>query len=137
MVNAVLSALFFAMIALFTPETSHSLIFVTLFIGGFFRSLQFTCLNAITFAEVSQQELSGASSFASVVQQVSGSIGVALAALILESLRAIHPDHALSVGDFHIAFGVISLVLATSVLFHARLPRHAGSEVSGHSHSDR
>lgn len=137
MVNALLSALFFALIALFTPETSHGLIFVTLFIGGFFRSLQFTCLNAIAFAEVSQQELSGASSFASVVQQVSGSIGVAVAALILESLRAIHHDDTLTVGDFHIAFGLISLVLATSLLFHAMLPRHAGSEVSGHNHSGR
>ena len=136
MVNSLLSAVFFALIALFTAQTSHVLIFIALFVGGFFRSLQFTCLNAIAFAEVSQEELSGASSFASVVQQVSGSVGVALAALILESLRAIHGDNILSVGDFHIAFGLISLVIASSLLFHWSLPQHAGAEVSGHRKPD-
>ena len=86
-VNGLISAAFFCAIGLFSETTPHSLILAVLLTGGFFRSLQFTCLNAIGYAEVEQSDLSRASSFASVVQQISGSMGVAFAAIIIESLQ--------------------------------------------------
>ncbi len=45
--------------------------------GGFFRSLEFTAVNAIAYADIEPQAMSRATSFASVAQQVSLSLGVA------------------------------------------------------------
>ena len=132
-VNGLISAAFFGAIALFSESTPHILILAILLTGGFFRSLQFTCLNAIAYAEVEQSDLSRASSFASVVQQISGSMGVAFAAIIIESLQFLRGDLLLKPDDFRIAFAIVSLLVAGSVLFHRRLDPKAGADVSGHS----
>ena len=47
MVNAFIGAAFVAANGFFSPATPHWLIMVVLFVGGCFRSLQFTSLNAI------------------------------------------------------------------------------------------
>jgi EmrB/QacA subfamily drug resistance transporter len=52
MFNAVVSAGFIAVCATFTQATPAALMFTVLLIGGFFRSLQFTCVNTIAYAEV-------------------------------------------------------------------------------------
>ena len=132
LVNGLISAAFFGAIALFSQGTPHLAILAILLSGGFFRSLQFTCLNAIAYAEVEPADLSLASSFASVVQQVSGSVGVATAAIILESLQAWRGDTRLLPDDFRIAFGLIACFVAGSTLFHRRLDRKAGADISGH-----
>ena len=133
MTNGLISAAFFAMITLFSASTPHLLILAVLLAGGFFRSLQFTSLNAIAYADVEPADLSRASSFASVVQQVSGSVGVAAAALILETLQFLRGDNQLLVSDFQIAFGLIALMVAGSTLAHHPLDRKAGADVSGHA----
>lgn len=132
-VNGLISAAFFGAIALFSETTPHSLILAVLLTGGFFRSLQFTCLNAIAYAEVEQSDLSRASSFASVVQQISGSMGVAFAAIIIEILQFMRGDLLLKPDDFRIAFAIVSVLVASSVLFHRRLDPKAGADVSGHT----
>ena len=78
-VNGLISGAFLASYALFTPTTPHWLIFSTLLAGGFFRSLEFTALNAISYADIEQPRMSRATSFASVSQQMSGAVGVAVA----------------------------------------------------------
>ena len=46
--------------------------FLVLLAGGFFRSLQFTALNALCYADVPQESMSNATSFAAVGQQLAG-----------------------------------------------------------------
>ena len=58
---------FLAANGLFTPATPHWLIMLVLFVGGCFRSLQFTSLNAIAYADVSNRDMSYATSLSSVV----------------------------------------------------------------------
>ena len=84
-INAFIGAAFIAANGLFTPSTPHVLIMVVLFIGGCFRSLQFTSLNAIGYADVTNRDMSYATSLASVAQQLALSIGVALGAFALET----------------------------------------------------
>ena len=52
--------------------------------GGFLRSLQFTSLSAITYAEVEPRQVGSATGMASVAQQVSVSFGVAVGAMVVE-----------------------------------------------------
>jgi len=130
--NTLLSALFLAGSALFTQTTPHLMIFAVLLIGGFFRSLQFTSLNAVAYADVPQGAMSRASSFSSVAQQLSGSVGIAFAAIVLQSMQTVRGDHLIHIGDFRVAFVLVSLLTASSVLMNIRLARDAGDEVSGY-----
>src|SRR6266487_3515265 len=56
-VNALLSAVFIAACAGFFPGVPFALIVAVLLVGGFFRSLQFTSINAMAYAEVRPERL--------------------------------------------------------------------------------
>lgn len=130
-VNALVSAVFLAACAGFTAETPHLVIMGLLLAGGFFRSLQFTSLNAIAYADVPREQMSRATSFAGVAQQLSLSAGVTIAALVVEATRAVHGEPAITAQDFAWAFVVVALIGASSALFHARLDRNAGAVMAG------
>jgi len=70
-VNALVSATLVAACATFTPGVSFAWIVGVLIIGGFFRSLEFTSLNTIAYAEVDNRRMSRATSLVAVAQQVS------------------------------------------------------------------
>ncbi len=129
--NGVLSAFIMMSYALFRPTTPHFVIVLALLSGGFFRSLQFTALGSLAYADVPNSMMSSASSLSSMAQQLFLSFGVALGAMLLHmSLGARGAAH-LSVHDFTPAFVVMGiLALLSSVLF-IPLERHAGAEVSG------
>lgn len=129
--NALLSALILAATALFTAETSYLVIFLVLLVGGFFRSLQFTSLNALAMADVSSRHLSRATSFTGVAQQLAVSIGVAVAAFALEIARGLRGETALTQADFAFAFVTIGVIVALSAIVHWRLPANAGAELVG------
>ena len=131
-VNAVICSALLGLYALFTPETPHLVIALVLLVGGFFRSLQFTCLNAVAFADLSEEKMSGATALVAVAQQLFLSTGVALAAFILEGLRAARGGEALIASDFSYAFAVVAGLTALAAFMHVRLPRDAGAAVSGH-----
>ena len=129
--NALLCCGFLVVNALFTPDTPHWAIMAILLTGGFFRSLEFTALNALTFAEVESPEMSRATSFSAVVQQLSQSFGVAIGAAGLEFARGLHGDTVLRAGDFAPAFLAVAAVSAVSVLFFLPLAANAGDELTG------
>ncbi len=131
-VNAMISAVLLAAIGLFTAETPHALIIGVLLVGGFFRSLQFTSINALGYAEVEPARMSRATSFVAVVQQLALSSGVAVAAWLLDAFRAAGSRTELVAADFANAFLAIALVSAISTILFARLAPDAASDVSGH-----
>jgi EmrB/QacA subfamily drug resistance transporter len=130
-VNGVISTLFLASYGLFTAQTPHWLLLVALLAGGFFRSLEFTALNAIGYADVEQARMSRATSFASVAQQMSGAVGVAVAAASIETIRFALGDAQLVSRDMTLSFAVVALITLSSVAIFARLKPDAGAEVSG------
>ena len=81
--NGVLSAFIMMSYALFRPTTPHFLIVVALLSGGFFRSLQFTALGTLAYADVPDRLMSSASTLSSMAQQLFLSLGVALGAMLL------------------------------------------------------
>jgi EmrB/QacA subfamily drug resistance transporter len=129
--NTFLSTAFLCFNALFTQQTSHVLIMAALLIGGLFRSLQFTALNAIGFAEIEQADMSRATSFSSVGQQLSVAVGVALSAASLQAARALHGGGDLIVADFAPAFYVAAALTLASTPFFWRLSENAGDELTG------
>ena len=130
-VNCVISGVFLAACALFTPSTPHWLLLLTLLTGGFFRSLQFTALNAISYADVDPPRMSRATSFASVSQQMSGAVGVAVAAICVEAIQLGFGDTELMARDLSLAFVLVAIVSSLSVFVFAGLKPDAGAAVSG------
>jgi EmrB/QacA subfamily drug resistance transporter len=129
--NSVLSAAFLAIQGLFTPETPHLVILAVLLAGGFFRSLQFTSLNALAYSDIPARDMGSATSFYSVAQQLSLAAGVVCAASVLEIAQYLRGDLTLAVADFSVAFFAVALISAFSLLSHVKLASDAGSEVSG------
>ena len=117
--------------ALFTPSTPHWLIFLALLAGGFFRSLEFTALNAISYADIDPPRMSRATSFASVSQQMSGAVGVAVAAVCIQIIQVGFGDQTLTARDLSIAFVLVAIVSSLSVVIFARLKPDAGASLAG------
>src|SRR5215207_6372894 len=132
-VNAFIAAAFIAASGLFTPGTPHWIIMMVLLVGGCFRSLQFTSLNAIAYADVSSRDMSHATSLTSVAQQLALSIGVALGAAVLEAVSGARGGTELAAGDFWPAFLVVGAISSLSGFIFARLEPSAGAEMSGHA----
>ena len=128
--NAGVSALFAAAIALFTAGTPYAIVLAVLLAGGFFKSLQFTALNSIAYADIDDGAMSRATSFASVVQQLSISTGVAVGALVLEIERMGRPGAHVLAEDFPLAFLIVAAIAASSALVFMRLPKGAGASLS-------
>jgi EmrB/QacA subfamily drug resistance transporter len=131
--NALIAAAFLAIMGLFTPATPHERILAVLLVGGCFRSLQFTALNAIAYADVSNRDMSSATSLTSVAQQLALSVGVALGAAVLEAANRAHGGAELSNQDFWPAFLIVALLSSVSGFIFARLEPSAGAEMSGHA----
>jgi EmrB/QacA subfamily drug resistance transporter len=130
-VNAVVSSVFLAACALFTIATPLLLIMILLVVGGFFRSLQFTAINTLAYAEVEPGLMSRATTLVSVNQQLAVSAGVALGAASVESTMWFHHATELSAGLFAPAFLVVSVISVLSTYFWWEMPKDAGHQVSG------
>jgi len=128
--NALISAVFIAACAVFRPGTPFWLIVPVLLVGGFFRSLQFTSINAIAYAEVKPELMSRATTLAAVGQQLSLSTGVAIGAGAVEFAVHRAGAAAISAADFPAAFMVIAAITASSALMFLRLPGNAGAELA-------
>lgn len=116
-----------------SPQTPQALVVLLMLIAGLSRSMQFTALNTLAFADIEAAQRSSAATLSSMLQQVAMLFGVALAAAILNLSRIARGTPALDLLDFRIAFLAIGAIgLATSFLFLA-LPATAGTEVSGHA----
>lgn len=131
-VNAVLVSIGVAVYGLFTGSTPHAVIVAVLLLSGCLRSLQFTALQALSFADIGRENLSQATSVSSMMQRLSQSLGIAFGAYALELSSLAQGNEHIVAGDFWPAFLAIAMVSATSLYFHRRLPRAAGTEVSGH-----
>jgi MFS family permease len=102
------------------------------FCYGFFTSLQYTSMNTLVYAEVTEEQASSASTIASTMQQMAISFGVASASLVTAFFI---PDHARSdPGQFihgvHKAFFVLGGMTMLSTIVFAELKKGDGDAVS-------
>ena len=102
--NSLLSAAFLAACASFVPGMPFAAMIVILLSGGFFRSLQFTSINTLAYAEIEPQLMSRATTLVSVAQQLSLSTGVAVGALVVETTLRL--KHGTAMGAMGLSAGV-------------------------------
>jgi EmrB/QacA subfamily drug resistance transporter len=129
--NALISSALIAACATFTPGVSYLWIVAVLTVGGFFRSLQFTSLNTIAYADVDHQRLSRATSLVAVGQQLSISIGVAIGALVVDVTLWWRGHDAIAATDFQPAFIAVAVIAACACMVFAGMPSDAGAALAG------
>jgi EmrB/QacA subfamily drug resistance transporter len=129
--NALIASLTIIGYGVFSATTPIAWMLGTLLFGGFFRSLQFTSLNALSYADIDRHDMGRASGLSNVAQQISLSTGVTLGAAALEAFTYASGHADVTVDAFRAGFLVVGLVSASSFLLIRRLPANAGDEVSG------
>ena len=129
-VNGALCAITMAACALLSPGLSLVIVYPVLFAAGMTRSMQFTTVSSLAFADIPPDQRAGASTLTAMTQQVAATLGVAFAALALAVFRNLRGETALSLGDFQRALLTGAALMAVAAAWALRLPADAGIEVS-------
>ncbi len=129
--NALISSAFLAACAAFRPGVPFAVMIAVLLSGGFFRSLQFTGINTLAYAEVEPRLISRATALVAAAQQLSLSTGVAVGALVVEVTLHLKHSPMMSAADFPPAFLAVGALAASAALMFARLAPDAGSQLIG------
>ncbi len=132
--NTVILGLLILLFATVGVETPVWLIVAQLFCFGFFTSLQYTSMNTLVYADVTEAQTSSASTIASTAQQMSISFGVASASLVTALFipDRFHADAAQMIHGIHQAFFVLGGLTILSAIVFAGLRREDGDAVSRH-----
>jgi EmrB/QacA subfamily drug resistance transporter len=130
-VNAVLIAATSALFMVFSSATPLWVIFLVLLSSGFFRSLQFTAMNTMAFADVGPEQLSRASALSAIGQQTMQALGVAVAALVVHAVMLALGRDELGAAVVTPTFGLLAAFSLLSIPFFARLSKDAGAAMTG------
>ena len=136
--NGTLSALVTLGCCVLEPSTPKLAVMAVLFVNGLCRSMQFTSLNTIAYADIPKERMSSATSFSSMVWQMTMGMGVAVGAILLRIAALITGSHggAPTVPEFHWAFAFVSLLAFLATLDYIGIDPAAGAAVSGHRTSE-
>ena len=127
--NAVLTGAFLIGCGFFRVTTPYAVIAFALLIGGFSRSIQFTAVQSLGYAEMPSELFGRATSFMAMAQQLAQSFGVGLAALVVHLSLIWHARAAIASGDVALGYFTIGAMALASVVIFYRLPAHAGIEL--------
>jgi MFS family permease len=103
--------------SLLTPDTPKAVIIPLLFVSGLARSMQYTTLNTLAFADVPQPRMSGANTLFSMLNQMASGLGIAIGAIALRLAGLMHPaTDAATTRDFQVAFCVVAVLAMAAFL---------------------
>jgi EmrB/QacA subfamily drug resistance transporter len=133
-VNGILTSVLILACAILAPQTPKFVILGVLFLNGLCRSMQFTSLSTIVYVDVPKAQLSSATSFSSMIVQMSMGMGVAVGAIALRlaALLRRNVTGIPTLADFHTAFVFVAILSALAVIDCFTLEPDAGALVSGH-----
>ncbi|MGY5956585.1 Drug resistance transporter, EmrB/QacA subfamily [Kosakonia sp. BK9b] len=133
LINGALNVLALLACALLTSHTPVWLTFLILYLGGVFRSIQFTGVSTLAFADVPSAQMSYANTLFSTATQLAVGLGITLGAIgirIGEHVSAWLNMTAIEGSSFRLAFVFIALICLVGMVDTLRLTKHAGSTVS-------
>ncbi len=128
--NGLVQAAAMAGFALAPATAPLPLLLALLVVAGASRSLQFTALNTLAFADVPQPAMAPANTWFSVAFQLSIGIGVAVGAVALRVASGAAGVEAPELPQFHAALAVVALAMAGTALLALGLARDAGAAVT-------
>ena len=134
-INGVFVAVSMIFCSTFTPRTAVWLVVLILYVHGACRSMEFTSLTTLAYADVAPERMSRANGFLSAIMQLSSGMGVAVGAITV-SLIAAARGHAVTepqLGDFRLAILLMAFLSLGPVLDSITLDPQAGADTSGHA----
>lgn len=131
--NTLINAGAIAACAAITAATPVAVTAALLMVAGAARSMQFTALNTLAFAELPPGATGAANTLFNMAFQLAVGLGIALGAIMLRVTNAVAAAGAAHEPDwpFHVAFLVIGALALTSWWDYTRLALDAGAAVSG------
>ena len=133
LLNGALNVLALVACAFLTPQTPVWVIMLVLYLGGVFRSIQFTGVSTLAFADVPSAQMSYANTLFSTASQLAIGLGITLGAIgirIGEKVSALFELAAVPGISFRLAFVFIALICLVGMIDTLHLTRDAGSAVS-------
>ncbi len=133
LINGALNVLALLACAFLTPQTPVWVIMLVLYLGGVFRSIHFTAISTLAFADVPSPQMSYANTLFSTATQLAVGLGITLGAIgirIGELCSEMLGLEALPGISFRLAFVAIALVCLLGMFDTLRLVKDAGSAVS-------
>lgn len=134
-VNGSIVALSIFAFASLTPSTPVPALFLVLFAYGVSRSLQLSTMTTLSYADISEDLKSSASTLWSTMQQMTTGLGIAFGAVCLRLASLVHSDAHLTgnrfiVADFQWAFAITALLTLLPTIAYWRLPHGAGLSIT-------
>ena len=110
------------------------LIVMQVFIFGMFTSLQYSSMNTLVYADVTDQQTSGASAITSTVQQMSISFGIAIGSLLtgLFVPDRFHTSPPQMIHGIHLTFLILGGWTIFSASIFRELKKNDGNKLSLH-----
>ncbi len=130
-VNGVAASASYAVCAAFRPDWPYWLIFAVLVLCGGFMSFQFTAYNTVAFDGVSTSRMSAATSFYATFQQLMLSVGICVAATVLQGSMLLRGHAHPALADFSVAFLTVTALSMLATFWNVRFSIDAGAEISG------
>ena len=121
-----------AVFAVMPAGVPGPLLWALLFLAGAVRSVQFTTLNTLAYADIEPSERAASATLAAMTQQVAMLLGVAVPVVILR-VFAFVTGAPTGLFDIQMCLVVMGAISAGSALWFLRLEPWAGAEVSGHA----
>lgn len=133
LINGMLNVLALLACAWLTPSTPVWVTLVMLYLGGVFRSIQFTGVSTLAFADVPSGQMSYANTLFSTATQLAVGLGITLGAIGIRLGEKVAEGFALTAIpgiSFRLAFVFIALICLAGMVDTLTLAKEAGSSVS-------
>ncbi|MHB9637764.1 MFS transporter [Klebsiella pneumoniae] len=133
LINGALNVCSLLACALLTPQTPVWAIMLILYLGGVFRSIQFTGLSTLAFADVPAAQMSDANTLFSTASQLAVGLGITLGAIGIRLGEQVgdwlHLTELPGI-SFRLSFVFIALICLVGMIDSLHLAKTAGSSVS-------
>jgi EmrB/QacA subfamily drug resistance transporter len=132
-VCGVCTSVFYALYGFFTPATPPALIAGVLLLAGTSNAMSLVILATVGYREIPRDRMAHATALASMGQALSVTLGVAVAASLVELAHYLHGAGAagLAAADFAPAFRAIAVLPLVSAFAFWRLPKTAALGSAG------
>ncbi|HHP5626643.1 TPA: MFS transporter [Klebsiella pneumoniae] len=133
LINGALNVCSLLACALLTPQTQVWAIMLILYLGGVFRSIQFTGVSTLAFADVPAAQMSDANTLFSTASQLAVRLGITLGAIGIRLGEQVgdwlHLTELPGI-SFRLSFVFIALICLVGMIDSLHLAKTAGSSVS-------
>ena len=133
LINGALNVCSLLACALLTPQTPVWAIMLILYLGGVFRSIQFTGVSTLAFADVPAAQMSDANTLFSTASQLAVGLGITLGAIGIRLGEQVGDWLHLSTLpgiSFRLSFVFIAVICLVGMIDSLHLAKTAGSSVS-------